>query len=351
MSRSRTRRSGLLLLAGTGVAATTLAACSSSPPAATPSATVSSASATPTPSKVIVPVAVPKANVLSGREGASNGPVLVVKMDNTYLSEPHYGIKDADVVYLEQVEGGLSRYAVVFSSVMPAKIGPVRSARISDIELMAQYGRVAFAYSGAQPRLITLLHQANLAVVSADDDSTGYARDYSRTAPDNLFAYPPALLKRAGGSVPAKDVGFRFSTTVPAGGTPAASVLTGFPATKVGFTWSATEGRWLATMNGSATHAAEDGSQLGGTTVIIQYVSVTKTDYLDSLGNYTPLSTTVGTGGALILRNGEAYNATWSRSGETAPTHWLVNGKDFPLAAGQVWVLLINKDAPATVTP
>jgi hypothetical protein len=341
-----------VLLGVVGLAVAGLAACSSPPSA--PKASFTSASPTPSPSSTntVTPVlAVAPASVLSGRPGAKNGPVLVVKMDNTYLSEPHFGIKDADVVYMEQVEGGLSRYAVVFSSVLPAKIGPVRSARISDIELFQPYGRVAFAYSGAQPRLITLLHQANLAVVAADDDITGYARDYSRRAPDNLFAYPSALLKRAGGSVPAKDVGFRFARVAQPGGTPAASVTTGFPATRVGFTWSPTQQRWLATMNGSATHAAENGAQLGGTTVIIQYVTVSRTDFLDSLGNYTPLSTTVGSGKALILRDGKAYDATWSRAGATAVTHWRVGGKDFPLAPGQVWVLLIDKYKPAVVTP
>ena len=42
------------------------------------------------------------------------------------------------------------------------RIGPVRSARISDIEIMAQYGRVAFAYSGAQHKLLPVISAANL---------------------------------------------------------------------------------------------------------------------------------------------------------------------------------------------
>ena len=73
-------------------------------------------------------------NVLSGREG-SNGPVLVVKIDDTTQAHPQIGLEDADIVYIEQVEGGLTRLAAVFSSVIPQRIGPVRSARISDIEI------------------------------------------------------------------------------------------------------------------------------------------------------------------------------------------------------------------------
>jgi hypothetical protein len=53
-------------------------------------------------------------NVLSGREG-SNGPVLAVKIDDTNAAHPQIGLEDADVVYIEQVEGGLTRLAAIFS--------------------------------------------------------------------------------------------------------------------------------------------------------------------------------------------------------------------------------------------
>ena len=91
-------------------------------------------------------------NSISGRIG-SDGPILVVKIDDTPAAHPQAGLEDADVVYIEQVEGGLTRLAAVFSSKIPDVIGPVRSARISDIELLEQFGRVAFAYSGAQSKL------------------------------------------------------------------------------------------------------------------------------------------------------------------------------------------------------
>jgi len=97
-------------------------------------------------------------NVLSGREG-TNGPVLAVKIDDTNAAHPQIGLEDADVVYIEQVEGGLTRLAAIFSSVIPERVGPVRSARISDIDILSQYGRVAFAYSGAQRKLLPLSMQ------------------------------------------------------------------------------------------------------------------------------------------------------------------------------------------------
>ena len=121
---------------------------------------LSSCASTSTSSSNIPEIPI-ETNVLSGREG-SNGPVLAVKVDDTNMAHPQIGVEDADVVYIEQVEGGLTRLAAVFSSKIPVEIGPVRSARISDIEILSQYGRVAFAYSGAQKKLLPVIAEANL---------------------------------------------------------------------------------------------------------------------------------------------------------------------------------------------
>jgi hypothetical protein len=91
-------------------------------------------------------------NYLTGLVG-SNGPLLAVKIDDTKEAHPQIGISEADNVYVEQVESGLTRLLALYSSNYPDEIGPVRSARISDIDLLAQYGRVAFAYSGSQAKM------------------------------------------------------------------------------------------------------------------------------------------------------------------------------------------------------
>ena len=88
-------------------------------------------------------------SVLSGREGV-DGQLLAVKIDDTNMAHPQIGLEDAEIVFIEQVEGGLTRLAAIFSTVIPQRVGPVRSARISDIDVLSQFGRVAFAYSGAQ---------------------------------------------------------------------------------------------------------------------------------------------------------------------------------------------------------
>jgi hypothetical protein len=60
----------------------------------------------------------------------------------------------------------------------------VRSARISDIELLAQYGHVAFAYSGAQKKMRPVIDAADLEDLGAQNhSSTIYTTDPVRIQP------------------------------------------------------------------------------------------------------------------------------------------------------------------------
>ncbi|MGW2232212.1 DUF3048 N-terminal domain-containing protein, partial [Streptomyces formicae] len=90
------------------------------------------------------------------------GTVLAVKIDNVGPARPQTGIDAADVVYVEQVEAGLSRLMAVFASHVPDAIGPVRSARETDLELLRQFDDPVLAFSGAQSKLLPLIAAAPL---------------------------------------------------------------------------------------------------------------------------------------------------------------------------------------------
>ena len=51
-------------------------------------------------------------NVLTNLPG-TNGPILAVKIDDTNAAHPQVGLNSADVIYIEQVEGGLTRLAAI----------------------------------------------------------------------------------------------------------------------------------------------------------------------------------------------------------------------------------------------
>jgi Protein of unknown function (DUF3048) N-terminal domain/Protein of unknown function (DUF3048) C-terminal domain len=325
-----------------GFAAAGLAACSRTPGAAP--ATPPPATSAPSPSPTSAPA---RTSPFTGRPVSTAGPVLAVKIDNTRSAKPQYGLRSADIVYVEQVEGGLSRIMAVFSSKLPSRVGPVRSARISDLHLLPQFGRPAFAYSGVQGKMKPYVARASLVDVSQDRSNTGYTRSGPNAAPYNLYGTPQGLLARAPGASKAADIGFRFGPA-PSGGRPAAAFTARYPAATLRFTWSAADRRWLLTQDGRADRAGE-GGRLGGSTVVIQRARTTRSQFHDFLGNYTPLIQTVGTGTATVLRDGKAYDARWSRRSERDGTTFTTTaGAPMTFAPGQVWVVLVNDGRPTT---
>jgi hypothetical protein len=318
------------VLAATGAVAG--CASSGSSPAAEP--TTSSASPTPPPP--------PPTTLLSGRVG-TDGKVLAVKIDNTVNAHPQAGVMAADLVYLEEVEWGLTRLLTVYSSKYPKQVGPVRSARITDLDLLQQFGRVAFAFSGANPRLVPVINAAPLHNVSGEVSGEGYWRQSGRTAPWDFFADPKVLLSRAPKAEKPNDVGFVFSDQKPDGGRAVRSVTVAWPSSTARFVWSKKQQRWLVWSDGSRDMAAE-GPQLGGSTVIVQMADVYPSQYGDAYGGVTPMTETVGKGNALVLRDGRAYRVTWERRTADDGTTWTYRGSDFPMAPGQVWIALLDND-------
>ncbi len=144
--------------------------------------------------------------------------VLVVKIGNTVPERPATGLAKADLVYLIPVEGGLSRIMAVFSSHYPRVIGPVRSARQDDLQLLRQFGRPAFAWSGAQPQLVPVVEHSRIVDLYAAT-ADGYFRTVDRVEPYNLYADTRTLLKQAPHASVARNIGFRFGPP-PAGGHP-----------------------------------------------------------------------------------------------------------------------------------
>ena len=292
-------------------------------------------------------------NSISGRVGM-DGPILAVKIDDTRLARPQIGLEDADLVYIEQVEGGLTRLAVIFSSVIPQNIGPVRSARISDIDILSQYGKVVFAYSGAQRAMLTVIANSNLWDYGAQRQSpTIYTRDDARPGPYDMVLRGDLLMEKVKKDqrevAVSKSAGWSFGEA-PIGGVAIDSALVQWPASNYEATWSKTEKRWLLS-NGGVPNLAANGKQLCATTFVIQNVEISDSIYRSADGGYTPLSETVGTGSGYILRDGRSFKANWSRPTAEAGTTWtLADGTEIKFAAGSIWVALTDRKPEFTLT-
>ncbi|MFF7986528.1 DUF3048 domain-containing protein [Streptomyces sp. NPDC007901] len=267
----------------------------------------------------------------------TSGSVLAVKIDNVSAARPQTGLDSADVVYAEQVEGGLSRLMAVYATKLPEVIGPVRSARESDLELLRQFDHPTLAFSGAQRKLLPLIDKAPLLPETPGRTSAAFYRGTDHPAPHNLYLRPAELLPETPGRA-ALTTGFRYGPA-PAGGTAASARTVRYPAARFTFTWSADRHRWLVSMDGTPARTTA-GTRLAAATVVVQYVRVTTSTYHDVLGNYTPYTETVGTGKAEVLRDGRSFEATWSRQEDTDGTTFTgADGSPLDFADGQVWVV------------
>ena len=268
---------------------------------------------------------------------AEPAPVLAVKIDNASGARPHTAVEDADMVYVEKVEGGMSRLIGIYSSQLPDEVGPVRSAREYNAEQLRTFDRPALAYSGAQQGVDDILDKSPLYNLSNDTFPSAYRRSDDRPAPHNLYLNPDTILEEASEASLSADIGLRFGDK-PAGGEPTEERTVNYGTAEIGVNWSAEEGRWLASFDGEPAMST-GGEQLGGKTVVIQKVDMPPSEFQDPTGT-TPYIETVGKGEATVLRDGEAFETTWERGDEEdGTTYTLPDGERMPFDPGQTWVI------------
>ena len=286
-------------------------------------------------------------NFFTGLAG-ENKQILVVKIDDTNAAHPQIGVESADVVYVEQVEGGLTRLAAIYTSKLPPLIGPIRSARISDIELLAQFGRVGFAYSGAQSKMRPVIAAANLENLSAERNPPSiYGKDPDRPGPVDMILKPDLLLERANAN-PKIRIETATASVFPFGDAPKGETNTAvakvkWPNAKYELRWDSTNEKWLIYFNEKPNMAA-NGEHLYADTAIIQVVSITPSIYGDKFGEITPFSKTTGSGKAVMLRDGFSYQISWQRNLETDVTTWMSeDGGVANFKPGRTWIFLTDK--------
>jgi hypothetical protein len=265
-------------------------------------------------------------------------PFVAVKIDNVADARPQTGVGSADVVYVEPVEGGLTRLVALYAGRAPGVVGPVRSARRTDIQLLAQYGRPVLAYSGAAPELLPSLHRADLVNATPERTRRAFHRSGARPQPHNTYVRPANLPRGTRGPAqPPLAIG-----AAPGGGRPTSRQEVGYRAAHYTFTWSKRAHRWLVSMDGRPLVSTESG-RVDAATVVIQRVKLVARERIeDANGVVSPVAATVGHGSAFVLRDGRRFSGTWTRPALRAPTRFrTVAGLDLPLARGPVWVLLV----------
>lgn len=343
MTVPTSRRGAALLLAFALVTG-----CSAKKHTAAPAPSPTSASPTPTPSATATPDTTLR-SPFTGLPVDKLRPVVAVKIDNAPLARPQRGLDDADVVYEEAVEGRMTRFLAIFSSKAAADIGPVRSARESDLPLLHAYGKVALGFSGANRGVLATVRRNPVYDCSYDAHPGAYTVAGRRVDAFNFVTSYDRLLALAPQSAVAHDVGFRFGDLATSGTTSGKSLaLTWSRFARTGWTWSAEKKLYLRSMDG-APAMLRNGKRQSAPNVLVQYVTVQNSRYRDVHGTPSPYTTTTGSGKFVLLRDGKAISGTWKRAGLGA-THFLdKSGKDVRLHTGPVWVMLVPNDLHATI--
>ena len=277
--------------------------------------------------------------------GVEQRPALIVKIDNYDPgARPQAGLTRADVVYEEKVEGPLSRFAAVFQSTT-STVGPVRSARSTDILIATPLNRPLFAYSGANGSFQAQVSRAPLIDVGAGARGGAYYRGGGHAAPHNLFADAAALWSGIPAGPPPALWPFRAAGTPPPAGQPVtqASYHFGGGVTAIRWVWEPESGTFARWQNGTP-HIDTDWCQVKVENVVVQLVDYVDSGVKDSAGGAIPEAALVGTGQAWVLSGGQAVEATWTRDTvEVVTTYTGPDGQPIAMAPGRTWVALVPK--------
>jgi hypothetical protein len=277
-------------------------------------------------------------------------PALAVKVENLPQARPQFGLNDADVIYEEPVEGGITRFIVIFQCSDAGRIEPVRSGRLIDPEIVMQYGaHPLFAYSGAIDPVIAEVDSSSLIDVGDNRAPDAFWRDPARYSPHNL-ASSTSNLYSAGAAEQDQPVAphpvFEYGS-LPRGARPAASVHIAYPYSDLTWTWHQKIGQWTRSYSDTGLANLGDGGQISATNIVVMRVVMYPSPYVeDATGAHENIVTLTGSGPLEVLRNGAAISGTWRRANLSDTTQLSDSaGHQIPLAPGRTWVELV----PTTV--
>ncbi len=279
-------------------------------------------------------------------EEATHIRVVSVKIENSPEARPQTNMQKADVVYESITEGGITRFNAIFQSQSPDTIGPVRSARLSDLYIVPEYNAL-FVFSGASSSVNAAVGKSGIDNLSEDAGiSYPFSRSSSRPRPHNLYL---SLAKLREESVKRKMaqtqdlVPFAFDrTSAEATTSPIASITIPFStANKVEWTYDAASQTYLRVNNGKKFMDAATNKQISARNVVVLWAQH-KTASHDVVGSVTYEIILKGTGRCAIFRNGQRFDGTWETDGTKPPSFHAADGTLLKLSPGNTWFQVVQ---------
>jgi DUF3048 family protein len=291
---------------------------------------------------------------LTGEEApsdeAAERPALAIKVENIDEARPQAGLLEADVIWEEEAEGGITRFIAVYQCQDAARVGPVRSARPVDPPILVQLGTPLFGYAGGVAKVEEEIAEAGVIDLNYIDAARAYTRDPNRSAPHDLYTTTRALRRAARGRGDTPEPLFTFGGDAPErrGTRPGREIVADWSvATDVVWRYRSSDGLYRR-FHGEEAHVLEDGSQMAVENVVVMMVERLETRIVDPAGNPVPNFEVTGEGQAVVFRDGRAIRGRWERPDEGDLTRFVDrDGEDIALKPGTTWVMLYPTDADA----
>ncbi len=281
-----------------------------------------------------------------------NRPI-VVQIDNAPDARPQWGLSQADIVYEEMAEGQITRFSAIFACHDASTVGPVRSARMIDLELAPEYGALLSDSGSSQGVTANLDAAPDIPNITDSTFPTAYHRTTDRYAPHNLITSTAGIRKAvaaAGVPTQANLEGPQFKTDSPGPATVKTIKVDYSPWADISYTYDQASNSWLRFNGGKADTDALTGKQIAPKNVIIQYVQVLDSGIVeDASGEHGLQFTLTGSGKVQIFRDGQVLSGQWQRQSKGAITSYIdANGNPIPLDVGQTWIEVVPTDFQAS---
>ncbi len=280
---------------------------------------------------------------------------LAVVIDNLLEARPQYGLGEADQVWEAVVEGGITRLMAVYWRGEPPRVEPVRSARVPFVDWAAGMGAVlVHAGSADDPGAANVparLRETGVVNGELFLLPPAYHRDPDRFAPHNVYTSPDevraALGSRADWSG-AELNPWRFADGAPAASGPGVDVWFDGRDSRFGrVTWAydGTTGEYVRTGRGVLEVDALTGRPLRAANVLVVKIPGS---VVDRAGHF--VYQTVGSGGAVLLRDGEVLRGTWRMPALGEPLRvYGADGRQLTFARGTTWVEVVPQSGGWTL--
>jgi len=317
-----------------------VAACGAAPAgSAGPSSVATQAAA-----KAIWPL---RGTEASSADATKRRPI-VVRVPNDPTARPQSGLADADVVFEMLVEGGIMRYAVVFHSREAQSVGPIRSARLSDVHYLPML-RGILAHVGASGPVLDRIKQAAQGGAFIDLDQFQHADAYdrvsSRAAPQNVYTSTQRIRDAAKDSTKVDVPALEFDAAAPSVGKPAASLVLPYSgAQRVEYRYE--DAGYTRIQDGKPTTDDATKKEVRPDNVVVIKTDITEVKSIveDELGSFSLDIRSTGTGPVVILRDGQRLDGTWSREGTDMYRFKDASGKPIKLKPGLSWIHVVPLD-------